>query len=464
MTGQEKSVSESISEFVHNFPSNNIPNKIVEHAKLCILDAVGIAFASRTYDFSKSVLQTMSELGGGGNSPVIGQAETLPLRDAVFCNAALIHGLDYDDTHLDSVVHCSASHWPVAFNLGIATRQSGIDILTAYILGIEVTARIGIVTEGQLQKNGHHPTGVIGAFGCVVTASYLSKLNPSQITNAIGIVLSMASGNMEFVSEGAWTKRIHPSWAAVAGITAVALAKNDFVGPKKALEGKYGLFNILLGQNEKNRITQLVKTLGEDWETLGSAIKPYPACHFNHAFADCALEIKKENNLQLESITKIIALVHKDQVPIVCEPEDQKRKPNTPYEAQFSIPYIVAAVLVHGRFTLKELTPTALKNRKVSSLCSKIHYSITERSYYPKSFSGALVVETSNGKQYEKTIKYNRGSKENPLTKAEIKEKFLTNCSLSITPHASEQVYKELSKLDVATDASSLAKSLSYQK
>ena len=149
MEKQSKSVSEFIAEFVCGFSPGEVPQDVIDHAKLCIIDAVGVAFASRTYDFSKTVLMTMSELGGAGDSPVIGETKKLPIRDAIFANAALIHGLDYDDTHLDSVVHCTASIWPVAFNVGLATARSGADVLTAYVLGTEVIARIGKLAKKQ---------------------------------------------------------------------------------------------------------------------------------------------------------------------------------------------------------------------------------------------------------------------------------------------------------------------------
>jgi len=452
MNIQENSISELISTFTSSFPAHHIPRNVLDLAKLCIIDAVGIAYASRNFDFSQSIIKTMTELSGPGTSPVIGQTEGLSMRDAAFSNAALIHGLDYDDTHLDAVTHCSSSLWPVALSVGLETNSPGIKTLAAYIFGTEITARIGIVAEGQLQKLGYHPTGIIGAFGCTITASYLYDLSSIQIQNAIGIVSSMAAGNMEFITEGAWTKRIHPAWAAASGITAASLAKNNFVGPKQPLEGQFGLFKNLLGQDKKNETLREINTLGTTWQTLGNAIKPYPACHFNHAYADCAFKLKNEYNLTCDSIRKITALVHTDQIPVVCEPIAKKRRPANSYEAQFSIPYIISAVLVYDRFTLQELTADALSNPSVLDLATKIYYRDTDRSLYPKYFSGIIIVETTDNQVIEVEVKHNRGSARNPLSKLEIKEKFSTNCSSFLSEGSSAKILDLLDSIEELTN------------
>ena len=464
MNIQENSISELISAFTSSFPAHHIPRNVLDLAKLCIIDAVGIAYASRTFDFSQSVIKTMTELSGPGTSPVIGQTEGLSVRDAAFSNAALIHGLDYDDTHLDAVTHCSSSLWPVALSVGLETNSPGIKTLAAYIFGTEITARIGIVAEGQLQKLGYHPTGIIGAFGSTITASYLYDLSSIQIQNAIGIVSSMAAGNMEFITEGAWTKRIHPAWAAVSGITAASLAKNNFVGPKRPLEGQFGLFKNLLGQDKKNETLREINTLGTTWQTLGNAIKPYPACHFNHAFADCALKLKSEYNLTCNSIRKITALVHKDQVPVVCEPIAEKRRPANSYEAQFSIPYIISAVLVYDRFTLKELTADALSNPSVLDLATKIHYKDTDRSLYPKYFSGIIIVETTENETIEVEVKHNRGSSRNPLSELEIKEKFSTNCSSLLSEGSCSNILGLLDSIEGLTNLNQIREAITADR
>ena len=282
-------IAQKFAGFASNLKPSDLPNEVIHHAKLCILDSFGIALASTSYDFADSALNAALALGGTGSSPVIGQAAGLPLRDALLVNGTLIHGLDFDDTHSESVVHCSASAIPISFNMGVELHASGADLLSAYVLAVEIDARIGEAAEGKLQKRGFHPTGIVGAYGCAAAAGWLNGIRKDQFEHALGITLSMASGSLEFLADGAWTKRLHPGWAAVAGLTASTLATHNFTGPKRPFEGRFGLYNTLLGTPNNIDFSLIGDDLGVSWRTLGTAFKPYPACHFNHAFADLSL-------------------------------------------------------------------------------------------------------------------------------------------------------------------------------
>ena len=194
----------------------------------------------------------------------------------------------------------------------------------------------------------------MGIFGCTVSACYL-KESSSQIENALGIALSMSSGNMQFIDEGAWNKRLHPGWAGLSAIFASSFAENEFIGPKLAFEGRFGLFKTLLGDNFDN-LQQIYDDLGAKWRILENAIKPYPACHFNHAFADCAIELYEQENFEFNDIEKIVPIY----IPIksaLFASHWRENKPQNHYEAQFSVPYIVASILVNGKFSLEQLEP-----------------------------------------------------------------------------------------------------------
>src|SRR3546814_543713 len=190
---------------------------------------------------------------------------------------------------------------------------SGAEALSAYLVAVETSSRIGMAVKGGFHRKGHHPTGLVGAFGCTLAAGYLGDLSEKQMASAQGIVLSMGSGNQEFLTDGAWTKRMHPGWAGVSAITAAALAKQGFFGPKQAYEGRYGLFNLHLGADDKADLAVCTAGLGEVWELMNVAFKPYPACHFNHAFADAALALKNEHGLTAEDIESVTARIHPTQ-------------------------------------------------------------------------------------------------------------------------------------------------------
>jgi len=452
-------LSPRLASFATRLAPAAIPDAVLDHARLCILDSIGIALAAHAYPFGRRALAAAQRLGGAGAGTVIGLADGLPLRDAALANGTLIHSLDFDDTHVASVVHCSASAWPVAFNLGQARGVSGAAALAAYVLAVEIDARLGEVAAGGLQKRGFHPTGIVGAFGAAAAAARLEGLDEARTAHALGIVLSFASGSMAFVADGAWTKRLHPGWAAVAGITAAAFAAADYVGPGAPLEGRFGLYDTLLGADPARELAALGADLGDDWRTLGVAFKPYPACHFNHAFAECALALR-EAGLQAADVARITALIHPDQVPVVCEPLPAKQAPANAYEAQFSVPWIVAASLRHGRFTLAELDDAALADADTRALAACVDYAEDPDSRYPQYYSGGLVVTTRDGRTLDHHVAINRGTRTRPMSTQEIRDKFHANAARSITRDAAERIAECVLGLAEAPNLDALAAAL----
>ena len=453
-------ITQKFAEFAARLTPTDLPRDVIQHAKLCILDSLGIGFAATRYDFADAVIRAARALGGTGASPVIGQAVGLPLRDAILVNGTLIHGLDFDDTHGTSVVHCSASAVPLTFNLGVEVRISGADLLAAYVLAVEIDARIGETARGGLQTRGFHPTGIVGAFGCAAAAAWLKGLSQTQFKDALGITLSMASGNLEFLADGAWTKRLHPGWAGVAGVTAATLAAQDFKGPERPFEGRFGLYNTLLGPAHGIDFTPIGDDLGDSWRTLGTSFKPYPACHFNHAFADCALELKREHAIAIDDIESITAFIHPDEVAVVCEPLIEKRRPKNHYEAQFSVPYIIAASLVRDRFTLSELEPEAREDPDILALAERISYAEDPESAYPKYYSGSIIVNTRDGRRFEHRETVNRGSDANPLSESDILDKYHGNAGLVMSHSGAERLADTVLCIETAPDLTELTQAL----
>ncbi|MEX2481550.1 MAG: MmgE/PrpD family protein, partial [Gammaproteobacteria bacterium] len=291
-------------------------------------------------------------------------------------------------------------------------------------------------------------------------AAWLQRLDAAQHAHALGIVLSLAAGNMEFLSDGAWTKRLHPGWAAVCGITAAAFAASGYIGPAAPLEGRYGLYNTLLGAGGWE-LGALGEDLGRDWRTLGVAFKPYPACHFNHAFADCALHLRREHALEAAEIASVTALIHPHQVAIVCEPLAAKQRPQNAYEAQFSVPWIVAAALARGRFTLAEIEPDALVDPALTTLAARVDYADDPHSSYPQYYSAGLLVRTHDGRELYHHIAVNRGTDANPMTESEILDKYRDNATRWVSAGQAERIADGVLSLDAAPNLGELAHALS---
>jgi 2-methylcitrate dehydratase PrpD len=454
-------IAETLAGFTAGLGFERIPPAVTARAKQLMLDAVGIALASTGFDFAHRTLTAMRGLAGEGDTPVIGFPGLLPMRDAALVNGVLIHGLDYDDTHIGGVIHPTASLLPTVLAVGARRQASGAAALAAYVAGVEAAARLGAVAKGGFHQIGFHPTGLIGAFACALAAGKLMGLGEEQLVMAQGITLSAAAGSLEFLEDGAWTKRFHPGWAANAGITAAALAQQGFVGPKRAYEGRFGLYASHLQERyHASDLGLATRDLGEVWELMQVAVKPFPACHFTHACADAAIALKHEHGLEARGIAHIEALVPAEVVQTVCEPVANKRHPANAYDAQFSIPFIVAAALIHGRFTLAELTPEAISDPEILALAERVDYRVDPGSGFPCYYSGELVVATTDGRSLRHREHMNRGCGDRPLGESEILLKFHDNADRTVAPERAAEIKEIVLGLDTAADLREIARRL----
>lgn len=442
------SISSQLADFTAGFRLQTVPEEIRVRAKHLMLDALGIALACTQWDFARVTLAGLRELAGpGGDVPVIGHGQNLPLRDAVAMNALLVHGLDYDDTHPAGVVHSTTSALPAA--LGLATRLggSGQDLLAAYILGMEVNARLGAAAKGGFHQVGFHPTGVVGAFGCTLAAARLLGLDAERAVQAQGIALSLASGSLEFLNDGAWTKRLHPGWAGVAGITAATLAKNGFIGPRAAYEGRFGLYNSHLGAlAEQCDLGLITSGLGTVWETGNVAIKPVPACHFTHACCDAASLL--HHDCHDAAVRRIVARVPAGVMKTVCEPIESKRRPANAYEAQFSIPYSVAVGLRFGRFTLDALEPAAFTDPQTLALAARVECEADPGADFPRYYGGEVIIELADGRMLRHSEPINRGAASRPIRNAEIVAKFHDNAARAVKRERADAIREAVLSLE----------------
>ena len=434
-------ISEILAQFVHQLRYEDIPAGVRERAKELMLDAVGIAFASTTFEFADRALAGLKFFGTGTRG-VIGLPAKLALRDAAVMNGVLIHGLDYDDTHLEGVVHASASCFSCALGMAAEMNSSGRDLVVAYIAGLEAIARIGMVARGGLHLNGLHPTGTIAAFASSLIAGKLMGLDAGQLVMAQGNALSTsASSSRQYSSEGAWTKRLHPGWGAAAGITAAAMARGGFIGPKQVYEGEYSVYRTLTGGHYDNcDLALATKGLGEVWESARVAIKPIPACHLVHACSDAAVALAGANRFKGADVKSIRALVPKQAIPIVCEPAAQRRRPVSGYAAQFSIYHAIAASLVRGKLGLAEMEPAVYNDPAILALGDKVTYEADPASEYPKYFSGELVVTMNDGRELRHRERINRGAADRPILRADIVIKYLDNAQMAISRERAEKV------------------------
>lgn len=438
-------IAETLAQFVHELRYDDIPAEVCERAKDLMLDAIGIAFASTKFEFADKTLAGLKFFGDGPRA-VIGMNARLALRDAAVMNGVLIHGLDYDDTHLEGVVHASASCFSCALGVAAEVDASGRDLIAAYIAGLECIARIGMVAKGGLHLNGLHPTGTIAAFASSLIAGKLMELTVEQLTMAQGNALSTAGvSSRQYGLEGAWTKRIHPGWGAAAGITAAALARGGFVGPRQVYEGDYSLYRTLTAARyEQCDLSLATQDLGRVWESARVAIKPIPACHLVHACSDAAVALAQAHAIDAAEVKTIRALIPGEAIPIVCEPAAKRRRPVSSYAAQFSIYHAVAASLLHKKFGLAQMEPAVYNHPAVLALSDKVTYEADPRAEYPKYFSGEVIITLNDGRELRQREHINRGAADRPMGRADIEKKFFDNATLALSRARARRVHDAL--------------------
>lgn len=459
---QGETIAATLAAFAAGLDADAIPGGVLERAKHLILDAVGIAHASTRYDFAQRSLAAASELSAGaGDMPVIALGARLQLRDAMLLNGILVHGLDYDDTHVQGVIHATASCFPCALGVAAGAGLSARDLLAAYVVGVEAGTRLGSVAKGGFHQVGFHPTGLVGTFATTLVAGRLLGLDAQQLAMAQGIALSAASGSLQFLDDGAWTKRMHPGWAGVAGLTAATLARHGYVGPRAAYEGRFGLYASHLGQYAKDADLSLATAgLGQVWELVEVAVKPIPACHFTHACADAAALLRARHGFQAADIRSVRALVPQEVVKTVCEPVATKKRPQNSYDAQFSIPYIVATALARGSFGLAHLEDAALADAEVLALAQRVQYEVDPDAPFPRYYSGEVVVTLNSGEELRQREEINRGAADRPISNAEIVGKFMENAALAVSASRAAQIRDLVLGMDQGLAARDLAAGL----
>jgi 2-methylcitrate dehydratase PrpD len=436
-----ETVSQKVADYVSGFRYEDIPKVTRERAKLLVLDAVGIALASTQYDFAHRILTGLNALNEGGSSSLIGLPGKLALRDAVLMNGALVHGLDYDDTHIRAIIHATASAFPCALGIAESIDAPGSALLATYVLGIETATRISDAAGGRFHDFGFHPSGLVAHFSCALQAGWLYRLTSGQLVSAQGLAGSTAAGSQEFLEEGAWNKRVHPGWAGGAGIMAAQLARAGFKGPTKPYEGRFGLFKSHLHEAEAAaRYPAIYESLGKVWELHNVAVKPFPICHLIHACADSALILREKNGIVPGEIERVVALVPQPTLHIISEPVANKIRPSNEYDAKFSTQFVVATCLVKGRFGLAELLDDTLRDAEILGLAAKVECSVDLDATYPQYFSGGIEIHMRDGRTFRHHEKINRGAGDRALSASDIESKYFNNAALAVGRSKAEQV------------------------
>jgi 2-methylcitrate dehydratase PrpD len=430
-----------------------IPAEVVHAAKLHLLDTLGCGLAAHALGVGTEGRSTMVELGGDAQATVLGLEDGLPAPNAAFANAMLCHGLDFDDTHSDSVSHVSTVTCPASLAAGEAQGADGREVLTAIVAANEIVTRVGMAASGEFHRRGFHPTAICGIFGAVAAASRLEGLDEETATRAFGLAGSMASGLFAYLEDGTATKPLHPAWAAHGALLAARLAAHGAEGPQSILEGKFGLYHAFLdaGPGEVDLEAQL-GDLGSRWETPRIAYKPYPACHFMHGSLGATAQSSAGRTFVADEIDDVVVTVPSAGVSLVLEPAASKLAPRSDYEGKFSLQYSTASMLARGHVGVADYTPEAIADPAVLAIARKVRYETKEYPTYPQAFPGGVRITLTDGSVLEADFPHQQGGPENPLSDDEVVAKYRGNATLALPDSAVDALERAILELDDEED------------
>lgn len=416
-------ITDQLATFVAEIEFDELPSDVTERTKRLLLDLSGIIIRARNdAESTPSLISAVEKLGlTEGSCSVLGDKRRYAPSAAALINGTLAHSLDFDDTHAEGSIHSSAPIVPAALAGAEMTGASGKELITAVVAGYEVQIRLSMALNPSAHyAQGFHPTATCGVFGAAAAVSKLLGLNAEGIRNAFGIALSQAAGSMEFLVDGAWTKRSHVGQAAQNGLMCAILAAEGFIGPKEAFEGRAGLFSSYspVSQPEK-----AIAGLGSTWETLRLAVKPYPSCRYSHAAIDGIVSLVNEHDIDPADIEEIEIGLPETGWKIIGGPDD-KTNPEGVVDAQFSMPFCAAVAARAGGLSWDDYN-RHLNDAKTRELTHRVNVVVDPQAEaeFPANMAGVTRIRTKDG-SFETFVAEPKGEPGNFLDDDEFRRKF----------------------------------------
>jgi len=415
-------IAEHLAERIVAIDPARLPAALRAKCEDLAVDVVGLCLTARQLDY---VVSTLAACDDDGPCTAIGHVRTLSATGAALVNGTAAHGEDFDDTFEGGPVHAGAVIVPAVMAACERHRRGGEAALAGISVGVETMCRLGLVTPKLVHQAGFHPTAVFGAMAAAAGVATTLRLDRLGIVDALGIAGSMAAGIIEYLSEGAWTKRMHAGWAAQSGLRAALLAKHGFVGPRTVFEGPHGFFRAF-AHTTKGNFDALIADFGERWVTETLAFKPYPCGTMTHPYIDCARRLSARG-IDPNAIEELVCEVAEGTVHRLWEPLADKQHPSNGYGGKFSTPYCIAAGFVRSNVGLGDFTDTAVKDPAVLAVAAKVRYVIDPDNPYPSNFTGHIRAVMRDGSVIEERQPHLRGGAHEPLTRRDIEDKFTLN-------------------------------------
>jgi 2-methylcitrate dehydratase PrpD len=449
------SITRDLSAFAANMRLEALPPEVVQRARQLVLDLVGnIVRARQEAESTPALLAAVKALGlDQGTARVFADDATYSPAGAALINATLGHSLDFDDTHAVAVVHPGAPVIPAAIAAGEMVGASGAEVLAGIVAGYEVALRLALaLPAGAHYDRGYHPSATCGVFGAAAAAGRVFGLDADRIASALGIALSQSAGSLQFLANGAWTKRFQVGWAGMSGLAAATLAREGFKGAADAIEGKNGFLNSYAPAPQPERVLQ---DLGSVWELMLTGVKPYPSCRWGHAGIDAALALRAEHGLQAAEIDKVTLGISRAGMLLVGEPADRKANPQNVVDGQFSGPFVIATALATGKMGWDSYG--LLQDPGIKTLMQRVTCENDPEieAEFPANMSGKLTIQ-ARGQTFVSKVIVPKGEPSNFLTEAELLAKFSGLADAVLGEARAAELAETIGMFDRLNDVSSV--------
>jgi 2-methylcitrate dehydratase PrpD len=432
--------------------SDDIPIEVIEKSKDCFLDTFGACIYGVDLPWSRILVDHALRYGSGGASSILGKPkEKVHTPMAALVNGALAHSFELDNVRQPGAgVHAGATLVTAGLAVAEEIGASGKELLTAFVAGCEVMFRIGKASRETSEQLGFHAPGLTGTLGAATTAGRLMGLDPQQMAGALGVAASLSSGILAFTKAGSggMVKRLHLGRAPEGGVLAASLARNGFAGPDTILEGKFGFFEVFTREPDLEALTA---GLGEDYEVMSICIKTFP-CHITAQAPIQALrQLREEQSFSIDQIEAIDVagsekIVSHHDIP---EPKDVMM-------AQYSLPFALALSLFHDPSDPRHFNEQNVRDEQVLALSRRIKPALDQAARHQRGYLGTRVaVQLKDGRRLTKDLKEFKGCPNNPLSRAELKEKFSTLASQTDKALA-EQLPSRIERLEAVENVSHL--------
>ena len=419
--GQE-TVSEILADFLATLEPSDMPDTVIHTATRDLVDATGLCIAARNTEYLQQVLECCDS---DGTCTAIGHPRSLGASDASLINGIAIHGEDFDDTLEGAPIRVGAMVIPAVLAASERYGISGKRALMGIVAGLESVCRLNHVAAGHIHPAGFHPVGVIGTLGAAAGVSTTLGLDRKQTAAAFGIAASLSSGIIEYLTDGTWTKRLHPGWAAQSGLKAALLARTGFLAPRTVFDGAHNFFKAFAPTATPD-YSHLTERLGTDWYMTRIVFKPYACGTMIHPYIDCCRRLRNDVP-DPDEIVSILCDTGEGLVNRLWEPLSSKHCPPSGYAAKFSMPFCMALGYFEDDAGLTQFDDAKVHMPHLLRLAAKISYRIDPDNEYPENYSGHVRATLKSGRVIQYDQPHMRGGVHEPLSDEEITSKFRAN-------------------------------------